>query len=219
MGRVASLNVGLPAPLTHAGETVQSGIRKQPVSGALELGPTGFAGDGQADLRHHGGPHKAVYAYPLEHYRVWQARLGRELPAAGLGENLTLSGLLEEGVCVGDTFRVGTATLQVSQPRQPCFKLGALHRTPEMVAWMVENGLTGFYLRVLEPGRVAPGDPVERLQPAALGVTISEANRVMHHDKHDRAGLERLLAEPALSPSWVATLTRRLEATAGRDRA
>ena len=204
------MNVGVPQALEHAGETVQSGIVKSAVSTSHELGFTGLAGDGQADLKNHGGKDKAVYAYPLEHYPVWQAKLGRDLPMGALGENFTLEGLLEGQVHIGDTFRIGTALVQVSQPRQPCFKLGARHREPQMPAWMIENGLTGFYLRVLEVGVVCAGDTLERTVQGERGITIVEANRVMHHDKHDLEGIGNLLAEPALSNSWLGSLRRRL---------
>lgn len=212
--RVASLQVGKPKPLAYRGKHVESGFVKESVSGSVWLSGTNLAGDEQADKRVHGGPEKAVCVYPLEHYPYWEERLERELPRASFGENFSTEGLTESNVCIGDVFRVGDrdrgAVLQVSQPRQPCFKLGARHGMPELVLCVQEVGLTGFYFRVLEEGEVQAGDEiilVERLRPEA---SVAEANRVMHHDKHDREGLERLAAVEELAESWKGKFEKRL---------
>lgn len=208
--RLVSLNVGLPAPLAYRGKHVQSGFRKSPVSETLWLGENGLEGDAQAGLKNHGGPEKAVCVYPLEHYPYWSSRLGRELKPGAFGENFSAEGLFESEVCVGDVYRVGGAVVQVSQPRQPCFKLAARHGAKELALWVQETGFTGFYFRCLEPGEVQAGEAVTIIERPALGVTLAEANRVMHHDKHDLGGIERLLAVPELSVSWRRTFDKRL---------
>ncbi|MBB6099111.1 MOSC domain-containing protein YiiM [Deinobacterium chartae] len=209
--RLVSLNVGLPQPLAYRDTHVPSGIRKRPVSEALTLGATGLAGDGQADLRVHGGPDKAVCVYPIEHYAAWKDRLGRDLEVPAFGENFTVSGLLEENVCLHDVFRIGTATVQVSQPRQPCFKLSALHGEPKMSLWVQQAGLTGFYFRVLEAGRVAPGDRFELLERGPREASIEEINRLLHRDRSDTAAMRHLLALGVLAASNIREFERRLE--------
>ena len=213
-GHIASLNVGKPAPLVYRGKTVPSGFRKAPVSRPVWLGETNLEGDGQADLKNHGGPDKAVCVYPLEHYPYWEGRLERRLEAGAFGENFSTEGLLEAGVCVGDVFRVGEphrgALVQVSQPRQPCFKLAARHGVKELALWVQETGLTGFYFRVLEEGFVEARDGVVLVERPAPRATVSEANRLMHRDKDDLEAIERLLAVPELSSNWRRTFEKRL---------
>lgn len=218
--RLVSLNVGQPGPLAYRGKQVLSGFRKTPASQALWLGDTGLEGDAQADLKNHGGPEKAVCVYPLEHYPYWRERLERPLEPAAFGENFSTEGLLEPAVRIGDVYRVGEAVVQVSQPRQPCFKLAARHGVKELAAWVQETGFTGFYFRCLKPGEVSAGDEVSLLERPENGVSLAEANRVMHHDRRDLAGIERLLAIPELSASWRKTFEKRrsgvLESTAAR---
>lgn len=212
--KIASLNVGEPKPLAYRGKHVESGFVKTPVSGPVWLSKTNLEGDKQADLRVHGGVEKAVCVYPSEHYRYWEERLGRDLPVASFGENFSTAGLTESNVCIGDVFRVGASELgpivQVSQPRQPCFKLGARHEVPELVLWVQESGATGFYFRVFEEGEVWSGDKltlVERVHPDA---TIAEANRIMHHDKRDVEGIKRLARIEELARSWKEKFEKRL---------
>lgn len=207
---VASINVGMPDALMHGNKVVQSGIRKAPVDGSIQITKNGLPGDGQADLKHHGGSDKAICVYSADHFPYWEQRLGVQLNAGAFGENFTLTGSSELDWCIGDHVRVGTALLQVTQPRQPCYKLGARYEKPELTAWVAETGYTGFYLRVLEEGEASAGDPVIVIERDLAAITIAEANRVMHHDKTDAAGIQRLLAVPALSDSWRETLTERL---------
>ena len=207
-----SLNVGQPRPLAYRGKHVPSSFRKAPVQAAeaLWLGETGLEGDAQADLKNHGGPDKAVCVYPLEHYPYWSARLGRNLSPGAFGENFSTERLLEREVYVGDVYRVGGAVVQVSQPRQPCFKMAARHGVKDLAWWVQETGFTGFYFRCLEPGEVRVGGDIALLERSAPEVTVEEANRVMHHDKRDFAGIERLLAVPELSANWRRAFEKRL---------
>lgn len=208
--RIKQLSVGLPAPLLCRGKTIPSGFVKTPVNWTLQLGPEGLEGDGQADRRYHGGPDKAVCVYPSEHYPSWSERLGRLLGPAAFGENFTTVGLTERFVCIGDIVKVGSAVVQISQPRQPCFKLAARHDEPRLALWVQESGLTGWYFRVLWPGVVRAGSQLNLIARPPEAVSVHEANRVMHVDTRDRGGIQRLLAQDALSASWRATLERRL---------
>lgn len=208
--RLVSLNVGEPKPLAYRGKHVQSGFRKSPEPGGLWLGETGLEGDGQADLENHGGPEKAVCVYPLEHYPYWQERLERPLEPGAFGENFSTEGLLESDVCIGDVYRVGGALVQVSQPRQPCYKMAARHGVKELALWVLETGFTGFYFRCLEPGEVRMGEGISLVRRARTPVSLAEANRVMHHDKRDVESIELLLAVPELAASWRRTFEKRL---------
>lgn len=210
--RLRYLSIGLPAPLDNRGEEVRSGFMKYPVEAETWLYRTGLTGDGQADLKAHGGPEKAACVYPLEHYPYWVHRLGRNLSPAAFGENFSTQGLTESDVCIGDVFRVGDrgAVVQVSQPRRPCYKLAARYDERELALRVQQSGLTGFYLRVLEEGRVAAGDDLYLVKRPAPEATVSEANRVMHHDKGDLDAIERLLGVGELSSSWRRTFEKRL---------
>ena len=210
MIRIVSLNIGRPKELAHGAESVQSAIAREPISNALELGKLNLRGDAVADTKHHGGADKAVNVYPSEHYAHWKDRLERALAMPAFGENFTTDGLLEADVCIGDSFRVGSSIVQVSQPRVPCYKPAALHGEPKLTAWMVESGMTGWYFRVLEPGRVSVNDELVRLERSAHGVSVQDANRTMHHERNDRDGLEKLLSVPELALAWRRPLQLRL---------
>ena len=183
-GRVVSVNVARAAPLRAGPRTVQSDIGKRAVEGAVEVGRLGLAGDEQADPRVHGGPSKAVYAYPLEHYPFWrtvraQAQAGlwdEDLPHGLLGENLTLEGLLESGAWVGDVLRFPHCALAVSEPRFPCFKFNAAMGFEHAAKLMQDSGWCGFYLAVREPGRIGAGERFE-LEPGPREVGIAELFR------------------------------------------
>ncbi|WP_046113059.1 MOSC domain-containing protein [Aquincola tertiaricarbonis] len=183
-GTVEFVNVGRAQPLQVSGRTVLSGFRKQPVDGEVQVGPTGLIGDEQADLTVHGGVAKAVYAYPAEHYAFWQTvraqarvALWDEVPpAALLGENLTLRGLLEQQVWIGDLLRLPGCTLAVSEPRFPCGKLNAAMGFPQAGKMMWQSGYCGFYLAVREPGSLRAGDRFE-VVPGPREVSIPELFR------------------------------------------
>lgn len=199
---VGSLNIGLPRREILHGKEYFTGIVKQPVPGPVRLTRAGFDGDGVGDGKHHGGPDKAVCVYNLEHYGYWEKTLRMPLPVAAFGENVTVSGLPETEVCIGDVFRLGTALVQVSQPRQPCTTLAARFGRSDLVKLVVDAGRTGFYLRVLEEGIVKQGDELVPVDRDARAVTVAFANRVYHHDRKDREGIEKVLSVTALSASW-----------------
>lgn len=212
---IRSLNVGKPTEVEHQGKTVRTGIFKKPVTDARYLSTVNFAGDEQADLRFHGGPDKAVCVYPFERYAYWEEKLGITLDFGAFGENITTEGMLEEEICIGDRFHLGEAVVQVSQPRQPCFKVGVKHGIPELPLEIQQTGYTGYYFRVLREGEVRPGDRLELIERHPAGVTLAFANRVMHLDKEDAEGIRRVLAVEELSDSWRETLSARLSRLAG----
>lgn len=207
---IKSINVGKPKSLNYQGKIISSGINKVPVEIPIYLSTLNFAGDEQADLEHHGGKDKAVCVYPYEHYAYWQQELGQTLDYGAFGENLTTVGLLETDVCIGDIFKIGDATLQVSQPRRPCFKLSMKYGVPDLPVKVQQTGFTGYYFRVLEEGRISKDDEFTLLQRHPKGVTVYYANRIMHHEKNNLEGINTLLEVDELSESWQKTfLTRR----------
>ena len=200
--RLLSLHIGQIADLPHGKVVVPSAIVKYPVEGPIMLGKEGLEGDQQADRINHGGPDKAVCVYPSEHYPYWKNRTGKPFPRAAFGENFTTTDLLEESITIGDTFRIGTATVQVSQPRGPCYKLAARNQLPLLTLWAQQTGLTGFYLRVLEPGTVEARTDFELLDRPGRGITIAELNRVMWGDISDYETMRQFIAESLLASSW-----------------
>ena len=207
---VVSVNVGLPREVEWKGRKVLTGIFKSPVAATLPVRRLNINGDAQADLTVHGGPDKAVYAYPSEHYGPWAGRLGYELSPGNFGENLTTQGLLEDAVHIGDEFRVGTARLVVTQPRLPCFKLGIRFDDPGMVKTFLQAGKPGIYFAVLEEGAVGPGDSIERLAEDKSRITVAEMFRLVLDRDPDPAALRRLLGVPSLAAVWRKTLEERL---------
>ncbi|MEI6085287.1 MAG: MOSC domain-containing protein [Verrucomicrobiota bacterium] len=176
--RILSVNVSGPKELTYRGQTVATGIFKTPVAGRVRVSRLSIDGDVQVDKRVHGGVDKAVYAYPHEHYAHWEKFLGRTDFAFGqFGENLTTVGLLEDEVRVGDVWRVGTVALQVTQPREPCFKLMSKMNDFKFAKPFLASGRTGFYLRVLAEGEIGAGDSIERVTSEPAALTIREVIR------------------------------------------
>lgn len=207
-----TLLTGPIAPL--AGSAATSAIAKTPVAGRLWLGPEGFAGDAQADRRVHGGPEKAVHHYPFDHYAAWRADLGdlALLRASGaFGENVSATGLTEDGVAVGDIFRLGGALVQVSQGRQPCWKLNHRLGVPDMARRVQDTGRTGWYYRVLRPGFVSPGDDLDLTDRLAPDWTLRRLWRAMYVDRLNRAELEAIAALDVLAEGWRRYAQRRLD--------
>jgi MOSC domain-containing protein YiiM len=200
--RVESLNIGLPKWQNFHGREIRTGICKKPVQGSLKLSPRGFKGDGVGDVKHHGGEDKAVCVYSLGHYPYWEEVLGVEMPAAAFGENLSVAVLSEDDVYIGDIFRLGSALVQISQPRQPCRTLAARYNRTDMVKLVADSGRTGFYCRVLEEGSTAAGDSLIVQERDPRGVTVSFANIILHHDRRNVGGIEKILSVPALSATW-----------------
>src|SRR5712692_7109542 len=175
--KLVSVNVGVPREVQWKGGAVTSAIFKEPVARRVMLRSLNLEGDRQADLSVHGGPDKAVYAYPAEHYAFWRNELKRELPFGMFGENLTTEGLLEDAVQIGDRLRIGSAELIVTQPRLPCYKLGMKFEADEMVKRFLASGRTGFYFSVAREGELGFGDRIELIARDANHVRVSDITR------------------------------------------
>lgn len=187
-----------------------TGFYKQPVLDSLWLGYEGLKGDQQADRRYHGGSEKAVCVYAHEHYPYWLDKLGfSDLPPGAFGENFTTTGLVETDVCIGDTYRLGEALLQVSQPRQPCWKLARRWQVKDLTAQVERTGYTGFYFRVLKHGLVKSGETFTLLERPFPAWPIAMANEIMHHRRSDKEAARDLASCPLLSSSWKDSLWAR----------
>ncbi|MEP6993130.1 MAG: MOSC domain-containing protein [Acidobacteriota bacterium] len=174
---ILSIQVGTPRSVRHGGRTVRTAIFKDPVLFRVFVRRLNVEGDAQADLRVHGGPDKAVYAYDLGGYEHWRQELGLDLPFGQFGENLTVAGMPETQTRIGDVYRIGGAVLQVSQPRSPCFKLAMKMGRPQFLKEFLVSGRTGFYLRVLEEGEIGPGDAITLLSRQPDSATVAQTTR------------------------------------------
>jgi MOSC domain-containing protein YiiM len=211
--KIISVNVGRPRLLSWAGQTFSTGIFKEPVAGPIMLRHTNLDGDRQADLSVHGGPDKAVYGYPSEHYAYWSERLSlNPLSWGAFGENFTTEGLLETKISVGDRFRLGSATVMVKTPRLPCLKLAAKFRRDEMIEDFVNSERSGFYFSVVQEGEVEAGDEFHFLGGETPTLTISEANRLYLPASFDPDLLRRGTEVKSLPESWRERYQRKLDA-------
>ena len=206
------LFAGTPVRIDDEGQF--SAIWKHPVSGPLHIGPEGLSGDAQANRRVHGGPEKAVHHYAAGNYARLAARfpaLAETLVAGSIGENVSTFGHDETNVCIGDTYRLGRAVLQVAQPRRPCWKIDARYGTSGIAAFIVDSGLTGWYYRVLETGEAATGDDFTLLERPPGAVPLDTLWQIWHQHRPDHDRLASLAAAPGLSPDWVRKIRARLD--------
>jgi MOSC domain-containing protein YiiM len=209
--KVVSVNVGLPREVIWKGKSVTTGIFKEPVEGRVHLRTLNLDGDRQADLKVHGGIHKAVYAYPVSHYDYWRRELpGVELPFGMFGENLTVKGLFEGELNIGDQFRIGSAELIVTQPRLPCYKLAAKFGRNDIIKRFLDSGRTGFYFAVQEEGELGAGDSIERISKDVNELKVADVTR-LYLDKDDPETLQRALRVDALPESWKSHFEHQLE--------
>jgi MOSC domain-containing protein YiiM len=217
--QLISLNVAHPRLTVYNGATINTGIFKQPVSGPVNLRTLNLDGDRQADLAAHGGPNKAVYGYPSEHYDFWRQELpGTSLPWGMFGENFTTEGLLEKHLFIGDRLRIGTAIIVVRQPRIPCHKLAAKFQRDDILERFLHSGRSGFYFSVEQEGVVQAGDSFQFLSRELHSITIAEMNTLFAEDKYNRDLLEKAIATAALPESWRDYLLQRLPRTAALER-
>ena len=217
MARLVSVNVGLPRDIAWNGRTVHTGIWKDPVVGRCRVGRLHLDGDGQGDLAGHGGEQRAVFVYQIESYRHWEAQLKRtDFVPGQFGENFTIEGLTDDVVCIGDRYRIGSALLEVTQPRVTCYRVGIRMNEPRMPALLTSSGRPGFYFRVLEEGEVGAGDEIVKVGEAQERMTIEEINALLYSPDHAPERLRRALRIDALSPGWRASFEALLQsATAG----
>lgn len=227
-GHIVSLQVGLPRVVegrdtgNSSDQAWTTGFFKGPVNDLVWLGRLNLAGDGQADLENHGGLDKAVNVYPIEHYSYWmQALSWNELVPGAFGENFTTEALTENKVCIGDTFQIGEALVEVSQPRQPCWKLARRWGVQDLALRFQNTGRTGWYFRVLREGFVQANHTVVLVSRPYPQWTVAAANLLMHHQTEDREAARDLANCPALSSRWRMKLSNRaasgiVESSSGR---
>jgi len=211
--KILSVNVGLPRQVVSDGKSVTTGIYKSPIHGRVKVTRLNIEGDGQADLSVHGGPNKAVYAYPSEHYAYWQREIPDiEMPWGMFGENLTLEGLLENDAHIGDRFRMGTAVLMVTQPRLPCYKLGIKFGRDDVPERFFSSGRTGFYFSVVKEGELGEGDTFQPIHRDANRVSVRDVLLLCYGDGHPDAQLiERALKVEALPAGWRKQVIKRAQ--------
>jgi MOSC domain-containing protein YiiM len=231
--RVEAVLTGKVMPLGESGKL--SGIDKHPVTGRVRLGETGLDGDEQADHKHHGGAEKALHHYPFDHYATWRDEwrdawsdahlsegsapdrdakkavgLARFASRGAFGENISTLGMTEANVCVGDVYRIGDAIVQLSQPRQPCWKLSLRFARDDMSRRVQQTQRTGWYYRVLEAGEIGAGDRIERLARVHPEWTVERLLHVLYVDRDNRAALEQMANLTTLTTSWRTTAAKRL---------
>src|ERR1700733_3510354 len=204
--KIVSLNVGMPQEVLWHGQPVTTGIFKSPTSERIRLRTLNLDGDRQADLTVHGGEHKAVYCYPVEHYTYWQKKLpGRDLPLGVFGENFTTKGMLEQDVHLGDRFAINDAEGVVTQPRLPCYKLGVRFQADDMVKKFLASRRIGFYVAVTREGSVAAGDEMIPVVQNASAISIANFLQLFltkSFSDADRASLKELYALPSVPLDW-----------------
>jgi ferredoxin-NADP reductase/MOSC domain-containing protein YiiM len=220
VGALLSVNVGLPKDVPWQGKTVFTGVFKNPVAGPRRVRKLNLDGDGQGDVGGHGGEQRAVFVYQIDSYRHWERELGRSDFVYGqFGENFTIEGLSDAEVCIGDRFRIGSAVLEVTQPRTTCYRVGIRMNDARIPALLVSHRRPGFYFRVLEEGEVQAGDEILQLASGPERMTVAEADALLYLPGHPRQQLLRALRIPALSPGWRASFRALLEGEPGSGNA
>ena len=199
-----SVNVGMPKDVSWQGKTVHTGIWKQPVAGPQMVRRLNIDGDGQGDLNGHGGEQRAVLVYQVQSYEYWQRHLGRDdLTGYGqFGENLTVNGLPDNEVCIGDRYRIGEAEFEVTQPRVTCYRVGMRLGEPQLPALLVSHHRPGFYMRVITEGRIQAGDPIVKTKTGPGALSVADTDALLYLPNRDNAKLQAALQTPALSPGW-----------------
>jgi len=211
MPKLLSVNISLPKKIEFKGKVVSTGIFKEPVKGRVKVRKLNIDGDGQADLIGHGGEFRAVYVYSHDNYAHWEKELSRnDFTMGQFGENLTVEGLVDNEVYVGDQYRIGSTLFEVTQPRVPCYKLAIKMETEGFYGQILESGRLGFYFKVLEEGEVGAGDEIKLEKKARNGITIFEINQLMYFDKENFQQFREALKINALSPGWKSVFEDRL---------
>jgi ferredoxin-NADP reductase/MOSC domain-containing protein YiiM/ferredoxin len=213
MASVISVNVGMSRDVDWRGKKVTTAIWKEPVAGPVRVGRLGADGDQQADLVGHGGEQRALFVYQIESYRYWQKFLGRDdFPMGQFGENLTVSGMADDQVCVGDRYRVGGTVLEVSQPRVTCYKVGIRLNDERMPALLVKHRRPGFYFRVIQEGVVSAGDGIEKLSEGLGRMSVADVDGLLYTSEHPVEKLDQALRIDALSAGWRKSFEALLDA-------
>ena len=220
VGRLLSVNVGMPKTVDWRGKTVFTGVFKEAVTGPRRVGKLNIEGDGQGDLAGHGGEQRAVFVYQIDSYRYWERELGRNDFVYGqFGENLTVEGLGDDEVCIGDRYQIGTAVFEVTQPRVTCYRVGIRMNDPRIPALLVSHHRPGFYFRVLEEGDVQAGEEIIKLASGPEQMPVAETDALLYLPGHTRQQLLRALRIPALSPGWQTSFQALLDEAPGTGNA
>ena len=220
VGKLLSVNVGMPKNVSWQGRTVFTGVFKDPVTGPRRVRRLNVDGDGQGDLAGHGGEQRAVFVYQMDSYRYWERELGRDDFVFGqFGENFTVEGLGDDEVCVGDRYQIGTAIFEVTQPRVTCYRVGIRMNEPRIPALLVSRRRPGFYLRVLEEGDVQAGDEIIKLVSGPEQMPVADVDALLYLPGHARHELLRALRIPALSPGWQESFRALLDEAPGSGNA
>jgi MOSC domain-containing protein YiiM len=210
-GEIVAISVGKPQHVSYKGQEIHTAIYKKPITGPVKVSSLNIAGDEQANLEFHGGVDKAINVYSYDRYPYWEEELGKSLEISSFGENLTVKGMREEDVCIGDIYEIGDILVQVSEPRVPCGKLSMRMEEDTMVSRVHANGYSGFYFRVLREGTIGGEDATIRLvERHPKGITLEQANHIRYHDSENKAALQLLLDLKELSSPWHNWLSDRL---------
>ncbi|WP_413376202.1 MOSC domain-containing protein [Alkalihalobacillus sp. 1P02AB] len=208
---IEGIYVGKPREVMMNGKPVKTSIYKEPLFSTVQVNSLGIIGDTQSDLVHHGGVDMAICLYPAEHYSYWEEKLGRNPGQSAFGENLTVSGLSEQDVQIGDVYRIGDVLLEISQPRSPCYKIGLKHNEPKMALWVNEKGWSGYYARVLHDGEVSVGDELELVERHAKNPTVLDVNKARYWKEATSEDWQELVKVRQLSQEWREHFQKRLE--------
>lgn len=207
---IHTLAIGMPKELHYSnGRSMITGIEKRKVQ-EVYLSARGFEGDDVADKKHHGGPDRAVCLYPAEHYIQWEQELGKPLPTAAFGENLTVTNMLEADICIGDIYKIGNAVIQVTQGRVPCSTIDKYAEASILLKRLIETGYTGFLARVLEEGTICADSKIELLEKHPEGISVLHCNEVYFKNK-DALAMKRIQVVDALAEDWKQKLEKRIQ--------
>lgn len=211
VGEVVAISVGKPQHVSYKGQDIHTAIYKTPIIGPVHVTALNIAGDEQANLEFHGGVDKAINVYSYDRYPYWEQELGKKLELSSFGENLTVKGMREEDVCIGDIYAIGDILVQVSEGRVPCGKLSMRMDEETMVSRVRETGYSGYYFRVLREGTIGGADATIRLvERHPKGITVAQANHIRYHDNENKEALQMLLDLQELSSPWHNWLRARL---------
>jgi len=211
MFSIVSINIGTPRTVTYAKDRkLKTSMMRSPLKEKVFLDLMGFEGDQVADPINHGGRDKAVCGYPANHYEIWKEELSRDMPFPSFGENLTVEGLTEEQIHIGDIFKIGEAEVQCTQPRQPCHKLTKIFEFPKLASRLQTLGYCGYYFRVLKQGWLQTEMAMKRIHSDKEKISVLDAHYLMYRDKTKYDAIEKLIAHPAISESWKHSLGKHL---------
>lgn len=209
--KIVSFNVGKPSTYQFGTKEIETGFVKKPIEHAVRLTKTGFTEDGQADLKNHGGEEKALLFYPVEHYPFWEKHYDRSFSYPAFGENITIKGLTEEAVYIGDQFQLGDAIIEMSQPRQPCYKIAAYHQIKDIPKIVTETGYGGYYFRVLKEGDVSKDSIVEKVYQDPAEISSSAIFKALFHNSVGERDMHLFSEHPKLASNVRASLKKKLE--------